>query len=249
MQPMRPLSVALLAALCIGAQSPPDLQGRWARLEVTTALSRVPMLGDVTSETRAISIVDVTEREGTLVVDERICDLENDSLGGAVQARFPKAFLKAVSGNRNTARIERTTEGLRYFEARPTRVKGANLADPEADPLPKRSDDPRVHDMDGDGQPGLTVKVQGLVDGEIYVVQRDASRLQGKVRPNGRQIQGIVRWRAEQEVVGASRSMLESNPDNRPHPEAQRSFFRMLRVPDSAGCEDVRRRRRALFGK
>ena len=250
---MRPLLwLALAATLPSSAASArpaaPDLSGTWARVEVTTALSEVPVLGDLTSRTRALSLLTFTEEGGGLWVQTQVCALENETLGGAVQATFPKAFLRAVSGGRYPARLETTADGLRYVEERPTRVSGATLRNIAQDDLPKRSDDPRLEDSDRDGHPGLTVHVGGFVEGEIYVVQRDASHLEGEVSPNRRQIQGRVTWTAEQSVVGASRSMLASTPDNRPHPDPEESFFRMRRVPEGARCADIVRRSRQLFG-
>ena len=40
-----------------------------------------------------------------------------------------------------------------------------------ATPLPGEADDPRVVDADSDGNPGVTVQVRGLIDGEVYMVQ------------------------------------------------------------------------------
>ncbi|MCA9549575.1 MAG: hypothetical protein KC933_06035 [Myxococcales bacterium] len=238
-------ALALLAVAGAPA-APPDLSGRWARLEVTTALSDVPVVGDITSETRAISIVDVRKTASGYEVTERVCALANDSLGGAVRARFPRAFLRAVSGASAPARLAADEGRLRYEESRPVRVRGAALEDPSREALPTAPSDPRLVDADEDGQPGLTVQVEGLVKGEIYVVQRDESALEGAVLAPDR-IAGLVRWKAEQVVLGASRDVLAGNPDNRPHPEPGRSYFRMRRVPARATCPEVIRRASTLF--
>lgn len=245
------LPLLALAPLCLGKAEPPpselDLSGRWARVEVTTALSDVPMIGGITSKTTSVVLLDVHKDAEGFSVEERVCNIENETLGGMVRARFPRAFLKAVSGSKTPARLVQTSSGLRYVEDRPLRVRGARLADSEAEDLPTRPDDPRIEDSDEDGRPGLTVKVEGMVEGEIYVVQRDKSALAGQVR-DGRRIEGLVDWQAEQQVLGASRSMLETNPDNRPHPEKSKSWFRMRRVPRSATCDQVLRRVPRLFG-
>lgn len=224
-----------------------DLSGRWARVVVTTAVSEVPVLGDITSETRAVVLLDVKKKDGGFVVEEQVCGIENEVLGGMVKARFPRAFLRAVSGGRSPARLVSTKDGLRYVEEKTVRVKGARLGDVSGDALPTRADDPRIEDPDADGQPGLTVEVEGMVDGKIYVVQRDESALAGQVRDRSR-IEGLVRWKAEQKVLGASRSMLRTDPDNRPHPEPKKSWFRMRRVPSRATCPEVMRRAPTLFG-
>lgn len=242
------LLVALINQPAEAGPPAPNLAGRWARLEVTTALSKVPVLGDLTTQTRALSIVDLRPDGQGLSVQQEVCALDNETMGGVVQASFPPAFLRAVSGTLSHARLQPSGEGLRYIEVRPLRVAGATLAAPDSEPLPKDPDDPRLVDGDQDGHPGLTVVVSGFVKGEVYVVQRDASNLFGTVHPNARQIRGQVQWTAEQSVIGASKEMLASEPNSRPHPEAHRSYFLMTRVPNSASCEQVRARRDRLFG-
>lgn len=243
------LVIAVLSGVTSSqAQAQPNLSGQWARLEVTTALSKVPVLGDLTAETRAWTIVTLEHRGDRLTVKEQLCALDNQTLGGVVKTIFPPAFLAAVSGLPRTARLEASPAGLRYRETRPLHIKGATLVNPETDPLPRGLEDPRVEDTDGDGQPGLTVRIEGFVEGDVYVVQRDRSELRGEVHSSGQQIKGLIRWSVEQSVIGASREMLASTPDSRPHPEAKRSYFRMRRIPNQARCADVLQRRRQLFG-
>ncbi len=230
------------------AQAAPNLSGRWARLEVTTALSKVPVLGDLTSQTRAWTIVTLNQQGQGLEVQEQLCGLQNETLGGAVQTVFPPAFIQAVSGHPRQATLRVRGSRLQYQEDRPLRVNGAQLEDPKNDALPQSSEDPRLKDPDGDGQPGLTVRIEGFVEGQVYVVQRDASQLRGEVHTNGRLIKGLIRWSAEQSVVGASRDMLNKNPQSRPHPEPKRSYFRMRRIPNNASCQQVLARRDTLFG-
>lgn len=243
-------SVLLMLVLgdATAAPAAPNLSGRWARLEVTTALSKVPVLGDLTSQTRAWTIVTLTQKGERVSVQEQLCGLQNETLGGAVQTIFPQAFIDAVSGDPRKATLRVSGSKLQYRETRPLRVNGARLEDTKNDVLPSSPEDPRLEDPDGDGQPGLTVQIEGFVDGQVYVVQRDISELRGEVHTNGRLIKGLIRWSAEQSVVGASRDMLNKNPQSRPHPEPQRSYFRMRRIPNSASCQQVLGRRDTLFG-
>lgn len=225
----------------------PNLAGKWARLQVTTAVSDVPVVGDVSSETVGIVLLSVRQEGDRLELKEQICALKNESLGGAVEARFPVSFLEALSGNVKTARLVRQGDAIRYLEDEDTRVHGARLEDPLTDDLPQSQGDPRVRDADGDGEPGMTVRVDGIVDGEIYVVQRTSAEFHGELL-SPKKISGAISWRSEQSVVGASSSFLESNPDARPHPDPDKSFFRMRRVPSSATCPQVVRLSRRLFG-
>lgn len=226
-----------------------DLSGTWARLQVTTALSEVPLLGEVESKTTGIVLLRVSKR-GTdeFEVQEQICGLKNVTAGGLVKTTFPPAFVRALSGRKKLARLVRDAAGkVRYEELYYVHVGGARLDKPHADTLPDKVEDPRIIDADQDGHPGLTLKVDGIVGGDVYIVQRDASELSGSVLSRGK-IAGSVQWKAEQRVLGASQALLRTEPNARPHPGDRKNFFRMRRVPAAATCADVRARSKRLFG-
>ena len=226
-----------------------DLTGTWARLQVTTAISTVPVLGEVESKTRGLVLLRASMREtDDFVLEEEICELTNVTAGGVIKTIFPQKFVHALSGRKKNVRLMRDAAGrVRYEELYYVHIGGAHLENPRFEPLPTQSDDPRIVDADEDGHPGLTLEVGGLIGGEIYIVQRDASELSGSfLSPN--RIVGRVSWESEQSVVDASPSLLKANPHARPHPSTRANFFRMRRVPVHATCDDVKTRARKLFG-
>ena len=183
----------------------------------------------------------------TLVLNEEVCRLTTRAPTSLVTTAYPDAFIRAVSGNRRTGRLEWADGEVRYVEPRQAYWRGMR---PEADiagPLPAGADDPRVGDIDRDGQPGLTVRVGGLIDGEVFLVQRSWSALTGVLRSSN-QIEGRIEWGSEERILGATRNLLKSAPAKRPDPSSGRSFFRMRRVPESATCAQVLARRKKLFG-
>ena len=243
------LAVVPMPARLTGTPTGIDLTGTWARLQVTTSLSTVPLLGEVESKTTGIVLLRVS-RSGTdeFALEERICGVKNETVGGLVKTTFPRGFLRALSGQRKRARLVRTADGsVRYEELYDVRVGGAHLQNPRTEALPEKPEDPRIVDADGDGRPGLTLHVEGIVGGEVYIVQRDASELSGAVVSNNR-ISGRVLWASEQRVLGASRAILRANPEARPHPDDRANRFRMRRVPSRATCAEVRARAPRLFG-
>lgn len=243
------LAVVPVPARLAGTPTGVDLSGTWARLQVTTALSTVPLLGEIESKTTGLVLLHVSKRgPDEFTVEERVCGLKNVTAGGLVKTTFPHGFLRALSGTRKRARLVPTADGtVRYEELYDVRVGGARLRDPRAETLPEEPGDPRIFDADGDGRPGLTLRVGGIVRGEVYIVQRDASELSGSVLSNNR-ISGRVWWTSEHRVLGASRAILRTNPKARPHPGNRANRFRMTRVPAHATCADVRAKTPRLFG-
>jgi hypothetical protein len=106
--------------------------------------------------------------------------------------------------------------------------------------LPTKPNDPAVYDWDGDGHPGATLKLSlpFLPDGELRVVQRGHSVLDGRVVGDGR-IEGEIDVRLfEQRVIGAWPTFLNRSPEIEPEPGGSR--FSITPIPPQTSCETLR---------
>lgn len=241
----------LLPALAFAGSSAddglPDLSGTWARAQVTTALVDIPVVGELASRTLAVTLLRVEQDGPSLTLNEQVCVLTTKAPTTLVRTTYPDAFVRAVSGNRRRGRLERDGARIRYFEPKQMYWRGMRPDVDVGEPLPNDAKDPRISDLDRDGAPGLTVNVDGLIDGKVFLVQRSWSELDGVVRSRNR-IEGQVVWGSEETILGATKSLLRSPPDKRPDPARSRNFFRMRRVPSTATCDEVLARRRQLLG-
>lgn len=229
------------------AEALPNLSGRWAQVQVTTSVVEVPFKGPSEAKVVSLALLDMEQEEEELQIVETVCGIESDGPTRVIRTEYPPRFAQALSGRARRARLRWQGGRLRYIEPRSYRSSGVRLEDPEQDALPDGPSDPRVLDEDGDGHPGLTVRVAGWVNGEVYLVQRGWSELEGVVRGSG-QIEGQVAWNSEQRVLEASSAMLESTPASRPHPASNKHFFRMARVPSKATCAELLTKATGLFG-
>lgn len=219
----------------------PDLAGRWASAQVSTAVSEAPLLGDLTTETLALSLVEIRQKGRELELTQTVCRLETSSPTPFVKTVYPPAFLRALSGSARRGRLERRGDATWLVLPRAWEVKGASL-DAVTAPLPESADDPRVVDGDGDGAPGLTVEIAGLVTGLVRVVTRGWTAGAGRVDPSTSppsEIAGRIRWWTDQRVVAVTHSLLAHRPKTEPHPDPRRSWFRLRRLPPGATCRDV----------
>jgi len=237
----------LLVPGLVQAKSLPNLGGRWAQVQVTTSLVDVPFKGPSEAKVVSIALLDMEQREEDLEIVETVCGIESDGPTSALRTQYPDRFAQALSGRSRRARLRWQGGSWRYIEPRSYRSSGVHLEDLKDEALPDGPADPRVLDEDGDGHPGLTVRVEGWVNGEVYLVQRGWSELEGVVRST-EQIEGHVAWNSEQRVLEASSYMLESAPPSRPHPATSKHFFRMARVPRKATCEELMSHANGLFG-
>ena len=106
--------------------------------------------------------------------------------------------------------------------------------------LPASANDPAVYDWDDDGKPGATLKlsVPLLPDGELYVVQRGHSILNGRITEAGK-IEGFIDVRNfEHRVLGAKPGFLNKSPEIRPDPSGSR--FSIMQVGANSTCESLR---------
>ena len=82
----------------------------------------------------------------------------------------------------------------------------------------------------------MTIKVSGIVSGDIRVVQRSWTELESTSVSTDR-IEGNVRFGNEQVILDATASMLKTPPNATPEPS--RSRFRLVRLAKGASCSDA----------
>src|SRR5690606_15974902 len=164
------------------------------------------------------------------------CQVEMVSSSQLVRTELPLAFRRILPAARLDARLERVGAELRLHQGPSTVVLGAKLENPRRDPLPTSADDPRVYDQDRDGHPGVTVRVAGVVSGEVYFAQRGVTELRG--RREGRVFSGRVHFKTEDAILGASSALLKMRTNTRP--DYERSTFRLVPVPPGTTCSEAR---------
>ncbi len=223
-----------------------DLSGTWAQLDVRSALATVPLAGQVTRSTTSLFRAELVQAGAEVAVTLQLCALSSDSGTDLVQTVFPDALVASIGPQSFTAGLAEQGGGVRYLEPRHVDVRGCHLVDEENDALPVTPDDPRVYDQDGDGRPGLTVRIVGVVNGEVYVVQRLATRATGAVLSADR-LEGLVEWSDEQQHLGTDNQLLKDPTPSSPDPQVEHSYFRMVRLPAGDDCAAIVARRDQLF--
>jgi hypothetical protein len=234
------VTVALLTLFSanLSAEESHRLDGRWVMMQQSTTVATVPVLGDIFAKSLVVSLHDARHRGGRLKGKGRVCQLRIDSGTRFVKTILPAAFRRSLPPPLLNARILDKGGKLQLLQSKRTIVVGARLKDKKRDTMPSTASDPRVFDQDGDGKPGVTIQIGGIVSGKIYVVQRSWTRLFGSEQRNGEFV-GKLKFGNEQVILGATSSRLKSKPISRPVPS--KSWFRLLKVPASSSCNDARR--------
>jgi len=253
----RALAAVLLALLpCLWAAAQDaipariDLSGTWAEIQVCSELETLPIVGRLTGTSTTLLRVVMEQTGNSLVIRETYCSTKIDTGTVIASTAIPDAFLRSLGETARPASLDLSGTAVRFVQPWYTEVRGAHLLDPENDPLPTSPDDPRVFDQDGDGKPGLTVRlrVMGIVSGEAYVVQRVRYRMTGTVVSPDR-IDGLIEWTNEQVTIGATNRLFEANTSGEPNPDAQKSYFVLQRIDPSVTCTKIVKNWRSLFAR
>ncbi len=218
----------------------PDIRGTWAQVQVTTARTEIPVVGTLETTTTSLLVTEI-EREGAdYVLTEQVCQIDLTGGSDAVETIISEAFAKGVSGQQRAIKWYRDGDALRYEQPKSWRASGVSTKNAATVKLPTSSDDPRVRDSDSDGNPGLTVKIRGAVDGEIYVAERSWSVLTGKMDGRG-ELHGSIKWYSEQSVLEATSIFLSDPPASVPTTAKSQNYFRMRKMAKGAGCADAKK--------
>jgi len=210
------------------------------RLEMIMAsTTRVPFFGSSKSASKAISLVEIKRTGAALMQTHKACDFRVVEDSKFIKMIFPDKFVAALATHTYPVEVEQDAEGWRYRADLGVERIGykASTVDPG---LPAKIGDPTVYDWDGDGQPAATLKISIplLPDGELYVVQRGHSILNGRIVQPGK-VEGSIETRLfEQRVLGARPGFLNRSPDVQP--DAKESRFILTQIADGSSCETLR---------
>jgi hypothetical protein len=223
------------------ADPSPDLNGHWAWR--TVASRYVPATG-LTSAfyTRTISLLlaEQTQTAGDFNVSAQYCDQDAEDPEALAHVVIPDTFKRSLKPFVRTGSYVASTPPAVLSLPTFTEVVGATLTDPDDDSLPTDPDDPRLVDEDQDGNPGVTIKLSGIVSGDLYVVQRLKSALTG-IGVSADRVEGHYGFSSEQVILSSNPASLKALAEQTAivDPALCASTFTMVRVPAEATCTSV----------
>ena len=218
------------------AQAPEDLRGLWASTTVFRGIAQHPLLGPLDERSTVVALVEVRDRQDGLGLETvtTTCFMDLHTEGSPVQSTVPAEFLALLGPS--TRNLEHGDAGLAqgpYAE-----VFALHLDAPLTEPFPQAPNDTRIFDHDGDGKPGLSVRLTGLVDGEVFVAQRRIISWQASW--DGQGFSGPVAQTLEELVLGAAPEVLMNYlPTHLPAADPSASTVEWRSLPLGSDCEDL----------
>ena len=212
-------------------------QGRFALRVQSTTEQELPVVGLARSTSYTYKLLTVNETDGVFNAEERFCAVRMETEGPASPS-VPMALVESIPTFATALKLTQDGDEWRWERARSGLVLGAQLDDPLNDSLPDAESDARVYDQDMDGHPGVTLNINGLIEGDIYAVIRYVDTLSGAVNADGLW-SGVARDETEQLVIGASQDVLKVNVTPVAIDDPTLNAVTALPISEDAGCTQV----------
>ncbi|NOZ86546.1 MAG: hypothetical protein GXP49_09785 [Deltaproteobacteria bacterium] len=223
------------------------LAGIWGIHFQTSTINDIPLVGSQDTVSSNTGIARLTHNGNKVTMEIKICkidlinfwddDKQHENLSWMI---VPKRYVMAVPVVVQDFTIDKVEKGATFTTSWVLDVRGAILDDPKNDPLPTKKDLTHEWDQDLDGNPGMTTVMEGLLHGDVYNVQKWGDSKHGVILDDqANYIGGLMESMSIQEVLGGNPPDLGQNADISIHPMADRTFFRMARMPDNTTCADV----------
>ncbi len=240
--------LTLLLAVAVASATPPDLRGEWVMLQVYPRIAVLPLVGESTQTSYVVQRVEIEQDGLSLVMFDQYCFTVIEESSLLAKTEIPDTFMRSLCPEPRPATLHEKEGEFILVQPPYLELRGTFLDDPAADALPVDPEDPRVIDQDEDGFPGMTVNVTllGLMQAQIYVVQRVQYQLRGVVVSTDR-VEGLIGWTDEQVVLAATSPLLMAGAESVQDPDPTKHLFVMLRAQEEWTCEWLRENWRQLF--
>lgn len=150
--------------------------------------------------------------DGKLMLSDRFVHAEQKLSRKNASSEFSSQSVQAIKPK--VQEVDLRLKNGRWHIYRPATPSLLGITGDPSLPLSSDPDDPNLTDPDGDGNPGVTVKlsVGKFFEGEIYITRREIFNYYLTLNGNGT-LSGHVVDKSEQFVVGASKKIL-NQPSN-----------------------------------
>lgn len=222
------------------------IAGRYAHYDVVAyedTSTRTPMR----TFTVSYGFTEFRLENGRLYQVDSFCSAEQKLNQKSVTVQFSDEATRAIAPRVQEVQVR--FENGQWIVVRPASPTLLGITGDPSLPLSRDPRDPNLVDADGDGKPGVTVRLKmgSFLDGRIYITRREIYSDTLALHSNGN-LYGSVKDESEQFVIGASHRILaqQSKPVQYGGPGMNPVI--LVRVgEDVNSCDDLMARRDQLF--
>jgi hypothetical protein len=223
-----------------------ELTGTWASKLVNAQIFDGPLGEDKVTIT-TLARVRLEQKDKVVTTTTEVCSVALSPYKNN-RTIYPDKAIAAIAADTGTADLSAAAIGATYTPKRRVQLLGwvAN-GDPATEALPKDPKDARVKDADADGKPGVTLMIDGLIKGSVYVVNRSAIDIAAKITSKDR-IAGSSHTEQQQNVLDADNPLLKGMVTTKPDPNAAASTFLLVRTsPATDSCSAIKSAADTIF--
>ncbi len=222
------------------------IAGHYAHYDVVAyedVSTRTPMKTMIVS----YGFTDFRIENGRLLQIDRFCHAEQKLNQRKVTVTFSDEATQAIEPR--VQEVDLRFEGGQWVVVRPESPTLLGITGDPSLPLSTDREDPSIIDADGDGNPGVTVRLKmgNLLDGELYITRREIYSDYLVLNSDGN-LYGYVKDNSEQFVIGASHRILAQQSNSVQNPDPRMNPVILIRVSDDLDtCEELMQSRDLLF--
>ncbi|SMF26833.1 hypothetical protein [Pseudobacteriovorax antillogorgiicola] len=185
--------------------------------------------------------------DGDLVEYDRFCHAEHRINQKNVQSVFSDAATQAIKPRVQVVDVfEKDGAWQVYRKATPTLI---GIDGDPSQPISFDPNDPLINDDDGDGKPGVTVKITiaGFIKADLYIARREIFNNHLTLYLDG-SLWGYVEDYSEQMVIDATLDMLKRPSNPAQNPDYGLSPMALIPISeDLQGCDELMAMKDKLF--
>ncbi len=236
---------------CDGNFSYEDLSGLWTMRFSIAYTSVYPIFGKVQMVMSGVARLQAEHDGNDFTFTEQICSFDMDVVEDKdFQVIFPDVAIQSFPVNPRHASISALEKGGEFLTTPPALdlygVDASMYDDPRYDPLPTDAEAPEVVDFENDGKPGLTARINGAVQGEVYVVMRFWRVLDGALVCPGK-MEGATRSEVEMVTLDADPWVLDVQLDLQYMDNPDLHRFEGVKLSEDLSCEELVARQDEFF--
>ena len=224
-----------------------DYEGVWGfLLSAAMTIKNVPFVNTQNVVLKSLLIVKITQRYNIIDIHKRWCNLEfinfddeNPEKEELAKIVLPERYAFYMPSAKISVQDPPPLKTGDSFSTDRIRILfGARLQNIDSDKLPNKADPVRQFDDDRDGLPGVTVYVNGVINGEMYTVQRFWTTLDVVVTDKDH-LSGLIDFGNELSIIDANPAILYYEPAIEKYKNPNRSYFKAIRIPVDSSCNDL----------
>lgn len=171
------------------------------------------------------------DKAGDLIQSDRFLSASHKINQKTVSTEFSNEAVQAIKPRNQ--KVELSLKDGKWQIFRPPTPTLLGITGDPSQPLSKDRNDPNLTDPDGDGNPGVTVKINigKIIKGKIYITRREIFTNYLNLNNDGT-LTGYVKDDSEQFVVGASMKILAQDSNNMQHPSPGLSPMILIPISD-----------------